>query len=289
MTSQNTIKTVLLLGALTGLLVLIGGLIGGQSGMMIAFGFAVMMNIGSWWFSDSIALKMNGAREISEAELPSVHQLVAQLAQNAGIPKPRVAIVDSPMPNAFATGRSPEKGVVAVTTGILNILSRDELAGVIAHELTHIKNRDTLISAVAATIAGAISTVANIAQWSLFFGGSRRDNNDNPFGIVGVLLAIFVAPIAAVIIQMAISRSREFDADAGGAQISGKPEALASALIKLENWSHNPQAQVVAQQDMREASAHQYILNPLHGGLSSLFRTHPSTEERVEKLRAMRL
>jgi len=289
MTSQNTIKTVVLLGALTGLLVVIGGLIGGQSGMMIAFGFAVMMNIGSWWFSDSIALRMSGAREVPESEVPSLHQLVEQLAMNAGIPKPRVAVIDSAMPNAFATGRSPEKGVVAVTTGILSILSRDELAGVIAHELAHIKNRDTLISSVAATIAGAISTVANIAQWSLFFGYGGRDDDNNPLGIIGVLLAIFVAPLAAVTIQMAISRSREFEADAGGAHISGKPESLASALIKLENWSHNPQAQAIAHHDLREAAAHQYIVNPLRGGLSSLFRTHPSTEERVEKLRAMRI
>jgi len=288
MTSQNTLKTVALLGALTGLLVLIGGLIGGQSGMMIAFGFAVIMNISSWWFSDSIALRMSGAREVSEAEVPSLHQLVEQLAMNAGIPKPRVAVMDSPMPNAFATGRSPEKGVVAVTTGILEILTRDELSGVIAHELAHIKNRDTLISSVAATIAGAISTIANIAQWSLFFGYSG-DDDDNPLGIIGVLLAIFVAPIAAVIIQMAISRSREFEADANGAQISGNPEYLASALLKLESWSQHPQAQAIAHHDMREATAHQYIVNPLRGGLSSLFRTHPSTEERVAKLRAIRL
>lgn len=287
MTSQNTLKTVALLGALTGLLVLIGGLIGGQSGMMFAFVFAIIMNLGSWWFSDSIALRMSGAREVSEAEVPSLHQLVEQLAANAGIPKPRVAVIDSPMPNAFATGRSPEKGVVAVTMGLLDMLSRDELAGVIAHELAHIKNRDTLISSVAATIAGAISMVANIAQWSLFWGGSRDD--DNPLGIIGLLLGIFVAPIAAVIIQMAISRSREFEADAGGATIAGNPDSLANALIKLENWSHNQQAQAIAHQDMREAAAHQYIVNPLHGGFSSLFRTHPTTEERVAKLRSMRI
>lgn len=287
MTSQNTLKTVALLGALTGLLVLIGGLIGGQSGMMFAFVFAIIMNLGSWWFSDSIALRMSGAREVSETEVPSLHQLVEQLAANAGIPKPRVAVIDSPMPNAFATGRSPEKGVVAVTMGLLDMLSRDELAGVIAHELAHIKNRDTLISSVAATIAGAISMVANIAQWSLFWGGSRDD--DNPLGIIGLLLGIFVAPIAAVIIQMAISRSREFEADAGGATIAGNPDSLANALIKLENWSHNQQAQAIAHQDMREAAAHQYIVNPLHGGFSSLFRTHPTTEERVAKLRSMRI
>lgn len=288
LTSQNTLKTVALLGALTGLLVVIGGLIGGQSGMIFAFVIAVAMNLGSWWFSDSIALRMSGAREVSEADLPSVHRLVEQLSANANMPKPRVAVIDSAMPNAFATGRSPEKGVVAVTTGILSILSRDELSGVIAHELAHIKNRDTLISSVAATIAGAISTIANIAQWGLFFGYGG-DNDDNPLGIVGVLLAIFVAPIAAVIIQMAISRSREFAADAGGAQISGNPEYLASALIKLEEWAHNPQAQQIAHHDLKEATAHQYIINPLRGGFSNLFRTHPPTEERVEKLRLMRL
>lgn len=287
MTSQNTLKTVALLGALTGLLIVIGGLIGGQNGMIFAFVIAIAMNIGSWWFSDSIALRMSGAREVSEAEVPSLHQLVEQLSNNAKIPKPRVAVIDSPMPNAFATGRSPEKGVVAVTTGILNILTRDELAGVIAHELAHIKHRDTLISSVAATIAGAISMIANIAQWSLFFGG--RDNDDNPLGIIGVLLAIFVAPIAAIIIQMAISRSREFEADAGGASIAGNPDGLANALIKLENWSNNQQAQAIAHHDMREATAHQYIINPLRGGFSGLFRTHPLTEERVAKLRSLRI
>jgi len=287
MTSQNTLKTVLLLGALTGLLVVIGGLIGGRGGMMIAFGLAVVMNIGSWWFSDSIALRMSGAREVSESEVPSLHRMVEELSANAGIPKPRVAVIDSPMPNAFATGRSPQKGVVAVTTGILNILSRDELSGVVAHELAHIKNRDTLISSVAATIAGAISTIANIAQWGLFFGGT--DSDDNPLGFIGVLLAIFVAPIAAVIIQMAISRSREFEADAGGAQIAGNPNYLANALMKLEDWSHNPQAQQVAHHEMQAATAHQYIVNPLRGGLTNLFRTHPPTEERVRRLQSMTL
>lgn len=287
MTSQNTLKTVALLGALTGLFVLIGGLIGGQGGMIIAFVLAIVMNLGSWWFSDSIALRMSGAREVDEAEIPSLHRMVEELSANAGIPKPRVAIIDSPVPNAFATGRSPEKGVVAVTTGILSILNRDELAGVVAHELAHIKNRDTLISSVAATIAGAISTIANIAQWGLFFGGG--DNDDNPLGFIGLLLAIFVAPIAAIIIQMAISRSREFEADAEGARIAQNPNFLANALMKLEGWSQQPQAQQIAQQEMQPATAHQYIINPLRGGLSGLFRTHPSTEERVQRLHSMTL
>jgi len=287
-TSQNTLKTVVLLGALTGLLVVIGGMIGGRGGMMIAFVMATMMNLGSWWFSDSLALRMSGAREVDEDELPSVHRMVEELSVNAGIPKPRVAVIDSPMPNAFATGRSPQKGVVAVTTGIMSILNRDELAGVIAHELAHIKNRDTLISSIAATIAGAIATIANIAQWGLLFGFGN-DNDDNPLGIVGVLLAIFVAPIAAVIIQMAISRSREFEADAEGARIARNPNSLANALMKLEGWSHDPHAQQVAHQDMQSATAHQYIINPLRGGLTNLFRTHPPTEERVERLQNMTL
>ncbi len=288
MNSQNTFKTAILLASLTGLLVLIGGLIGGSGGMMIAFVLAILMNIGSWWYSDAIALRMSGAREVSEAEVPSLHRLVASLAADAGIPKPRVAVMDRAMPNAFATGRSPEKGVVAVTSGLLSILSRDELAAVVAHELAHIKNRDTLISSIAATIAGAISMVANIAQWSLFFGFGG-DDDDNPLGLIGLLLAIFVAPIAALIIQMAISRSREFEADAAGAKIHGNPESLAQALIKLENWSRNPQGQAIAKHELQAAAAHQYIINPLHGGLSGLFRTHPSTEERVERLRSMKL
>ena len=288
MNSQNTFKTAALLAGLTGLLVLIGGVIGGSGGMIIAFALALLMNLGSWWYSDAIALRMSRAREVPETEAPSLHRLVAGLAADADIPKPRVAVMDSPMPNAFATGRSPEKGVVAVTTGLLSILTRDELAAVIAHELAHIKNRDTLISSIAATIAGAIAMVANIAQFSLLFG-LGGDDDDNPLGIVGLLLAIFVAPIAALIIQMAISRSREFEADAAGAKIHGRSEPLAQALIKLDNWSKNPQAQVIAQHEIQAAAAHQYIINPLHGGLSGLFRTHPSTEERVEKLRNMTL
>lgn len=288
MNSQNTFKTAALLAGLTGLLALIGGVIGGSGGMIIAFALAVLMNLGSWWYSDAIALRMSRAREVPEAEAPSLHRLVAGLAADADIPKPRVAVMDSPMPNAFATGRSPEKGVVAVTTGLLSILTRDELAAVIAHELAHIKNRDTLISSIAATIAGAIAMVANIAQFSLLFG-LGGDDDDNPLGIVGLLLAIFVAPIAALIIQMAISRSREFEADAAGAKIHGRSEPLAQALIKLDNWSKNPQAQAIAQHEIQAAAAHQYIINPLHGGLSGLFRTHPSTEERVEKLRTLKL
>lgn len=288
MNSQNTFKTAALLAGLTGLLVLIGGVIGGSGGMAIAFALALLMNLGSWWYSDAIALRMSRAREVPEAEAPSLHRLVDSLAADADIPKPRVAVMDSPMPNAFATGRSPEKGVVAVTTGLLSILTRDELAAVIAHELAHIKNRDTLISSIAATIAGAIAMVANIAQFSLLFG-LGGDDDDNPLGIVGLLLAIFVAPIAALIIQMAISRSREFEADAAGAKIHGRSEPLAQALIKLDNWSKNPQAQAIAQHEVQAAAAHQYIINPLHGGLSGLFRTHPSTEERVEKLRTLNL
>lgn len=287
MNSQNTFKTALLLASLSGLLMLIGGLIGGNGGIVLAFALAVAMNLGSWWYSDALALRMSGAREVEAADLPGVHQMVERLAAKAEIPKPRVAVIDSPMPNAFAAGRSPERGVVAVTAGLLQRLSADELAGVIAHELAHIKNRDTLIAGIAATIAGAIAMLANIAQFSLFFGGG--DDDDNPLGMLGLLLAIFVAPIAALIIQMAISRSREFEADAAGARILGRSEPLAQALIKLENWSKNPQAQAIAQQQVQAAAVHQYIVNPLHGGFSNLFRTHPSTEERVDRLRSLSL
>ena len=256
--------------------------------MIVAFVLAVIMNLGSWWFSDSIALRMSGANEVSATEAPGLHRMVEQLSASANMPKPRVAMIDSPMPNAFATGRSPEKGVVAVTTGIMENLSSDELAGVIAHELAHIRNRDTLISSVAATIAGAISTFANIARWSMIGYGQRGRRNGGA-GVIGMLLAVFIAPIAAMIIQMAISRSREFEADAGGAHITGEPEFLASALLKLEQWSQHPQAQVIAHQELQEATAHQYIVNPLRGGFSSLFRTHPPTEERVARLRSMRI
>ncbi len=280
----GTIKTTLLLAALTGLFIAAGGVLGGRTGMIMAFGFAILMNMGAWWFSDSIAMRMSGAREVSPSEAPELHRIVAELATRAGLPMPRVAIINSPMPNAFATGRSPATGVVAVTTGIMDILNRDELAGVIAHELAHIKNRDTLISSVAATIAGAITFLAEMAQWAFLFGGLGGGDDEEGGGIGGLvssLLLIILAPIAAVIIQMAISRSREFEADAGGARILGDPLPLASALQQLESAAQRSYVHV------NPSTAHMYIVNPLRGGLAGLFSTHPKTEERITRLRAL--
>lgn len=283
---NNTVKTTLLLGGLSGLLVLIGSALGGTSGMILAFVFAIVMNMGAWWFSDSIALRFSGAQEVSPEAAPELHHMVGQLAQRAGIPKPRVYMIDSPAPNAFATGRSPEKGAVAVTTGITTLLTYDELAGVVAHELAHIKHRDTLISSVAATIGGAISMLADMAMWSALFGGFGG-NDDEEGGGAGSLAMIFIAPIAALLIQLAISRSREFSADEGGARILGNPLPLANALEKLENWSHNRHANMQAN-PVNPATAHLYIVNPMMGGgMLSLFRTHPPTEQRVQRLRAM--
>lgn len=284
MQTWNTVKTGLLLAGLTALFVFVGGALGGQTGMVIAFVFAVVMNMGAWWFSDSLALRMSGAREVSPAEAPELHRIVETLSLRAGLPKPGVYVIDSETPNAFATGRSPNKSAVAVTQGITRMLNRDELAGVIAHELAHIKNRDTLISSIAATIAGAIAMIAEFAQWSLLFGafGGGDDDEGGIGGLLGGLLLIIVAPIAALIVQMAISRAREFSADATGARILGDAQPLASALRKIE---------VAAQQmpmHVNPATSHQYIINPLTGaGLMNLFRTHPATERRIERLLAM--
>jgi heat shock protein HtpX len=280
----NTMKTGVLLAALTGFFVLIGSAIGGQTGMIIAFIFAVAMNMGAWWFSDSLALRMSGAREVSPAEAPELHQMVEVLAVRASIPKPRVYLIDSETPNAFATGRSPSKGAVAVTTGIARLLSRDELAGVIAHELAHIKHRDTLISSIAATFAGAISMIADMAFWSMLFGGFGGGDEEEGAGLggmVGGVLTMILAPIAAMLIQMAISRSREYLADAGGARILGDSLPLASALEKLE-WAAGRMPMQVS-----PATSHLYIVNPIAGGVAGLFRTHPATAERIARLRAM--
>lgn len=283
---MNRLKTTILLATLTGLLLFVGQAVGGRGGMIIAFIFAVLMNGGAYWFSDTLALQMAGAREVSAVEAPMLHRLVAELARRAQIPSPRVYIVESEAPNAFATGRNPAHGAVAVTTGLLRILNRTELAAVIAHELGHIKNRDTLISAVAATVAGAITMLANMAQWALMFGGhtvstSERDEEDagGLAGLFGGLVMIILAPIAATLIQLAISRTREFSADAAGAWIVGDPLALASALRKLERWSARlPMA-------INPAAAHMYIVNPLHGSATAgLFRTHPPTDERIAHL-----
>ena len=278
----NTLKTTALLAALTALLIVIGGLLGGRGGMLLFFGLAIVMNLGAYWFSGDIALRMAGAREVSEQEAPELHQLVAELATYARLPKPRVAIIDSPSPNAFATGRDANHAVVAVTTGILGILNRDELAGVLAHELGHVRNHDILISSIAATIAGAITMLAQAAQWAMIFGGfggSRDDEDNNPFA---ALLMIIVAPIAATLIQLAISRSREYAADDTGARLHGNPESLARALEKLE------MATSVRPLPVNPAVAHMFIVNPLKGvSFAGLFSTHPPIEERIRRLRAM--
>ena len=280
---QNNVKTVLFLGMLTGLFLFIGAAVGGRTGMMLALVLAATMNLGAWWFSDKLALRMNGAREVLPAEAPALHQLVDGLASRANLPKPRVYLIESDMPNAFATGRSPSKGAVAVTTGLVRMLDTDELAGVIAHELAHIKHRDTLIASVAATAAGAIAMLADIVMWGFIFGGFGGDEEEGGgLGeMAGGLVALILAPIGALMIQMAISRSREFSADAAGAKILGDPMPLATALQKLEAGVNQRPA------DVSPAAAHLYIVNPVLGGIGGLFRTHPQTEKRVAALHAM--
>lgn len=273
---MSKLKTVLLLGVLTGLLLAIGSAIGGRAGMTMALVFAGLMNVGAWWFSDRIVLRMHHAREVPEGDAPRLHAMVTELAARAGIPKPRVFVVNDPSPNAFATGRDPKHGVVAVTTGLMSLLSEDEVRGVIAHELGHIKNRDTLISTVAATIAGAISWMAHML---FFFGGSASDDDEggNPLAALAMLI---VSPILAMIIQMAISRTREFSADDTGAELAGGGEHLARALLKLEDAAHR-----VHPHAMQPAFAPLYIVHPFSGrGVSRLFSTHPSTEDRVRRL-----
>jgi heat shock protein HtpX len=282
----NTFKTTILLALLTALFVVIGGALGGQGGMVIAFIFAILTNSFAYWFSGDIAMKMAGARTVSPEEAPDLHRLVEELATYARLPMPRVAIIDSPSPNAFATGRDANHAVVAVTTGILGILDRDELAGVLAHELGHVKNRDILVSSIAATVAGAITMLANMAQWAMIFGGFGRSSDDDEGygGVLGSLLMIILAPIAATLIHMAISRSREFGADQTGAAIHGNPDTLARALEKLEA------ATSLAPLPVNPAAAHLFIVNPLKGAsIGSLFSTHPPIQERVRRLRSMQL
>lgn len=275
---MNTTKTFLLMAALTALFMFVGQALGGSSGMMTALFLALAMNFFAYWNSDKLVLRMNGAREVAEGEAPELHALVAQLAQQAGIPKPKVYVVENATPNAFATGRNPEHGAVAVTTGIMQALNRDELAGVLAHELAHIKNRDILISSVAAVMAGAISHLATMA---MFFGGNRNSEGGSGNPLVG-LIAMLIAPLAASLIQLAISRSREYIADATGAATCGRPQALASALAKLSQYNAQRPMEV------NPASAQMYIVNPLRGGsLAGLFSTHPPMEERIRRLRAM--
>ena len=279
---SNTFKTAVLLGALTGLLVVFGNFFGGQQGMVIAFAFALLMNFGAYWFSDRVVLAMYGAKEVSEAEAPDLVAMVRGLAQRARLPMPRVYVIPNPSPNAFATGRNPRHAAVAVTEGILRIMDREELEGVLAHELAHVRNRDTLISAIAATLAGVIMMLANMARFAAFFGGGRDDEDRG--GVVGLVVMAVLAPFAALLIQMAISRAREYLADATAAQVTKKPGALASALERLQQASQRLPLQA------NPATAHLFIVNPLSGrSFLSLFSTHPPIEERVARLRAMRV
>ena len=281
----NLIKTGFLLVVLTCLLILIGGAVGGRQGMAIAFVLALVMNVGSYWFSDRIVLGMYGARAVTEAEAPQLYRIVRQLAAEARIPVPPIYIIQDDSPNAFATGRNPQHAAVAVTEGILRIMNEEELRGVLAHELSHVKNRDTLIMTIAATIAGAITYLAQMAQWAAIFGGGRRsDENGGGGSAIGALLMAILAPFAAMLIQMAISRSREYQADASGAQLCHRASGLAQALQKLDTASRQ------VPMEATPATAHLFIVNPLtSGGLASLFSTHPPIEERIARLRAMRL
>jgi heat shock protein HtpX len=282
---EKTIKTTLLLASLTVLFVFVGRALGGNGGMMIALFMAVVMNFGAYWFSDKIALSMTGAKEVTEDEAPELFRMVAQVAQAAKLPMPRVYAIDSWQPNAFATGRNPEHAAIAVTSGIMRVLDREELMGVLAHELGHVKNRDILVSSIAATIAGAVTTLANIAQWSLIFGGfGRNDEEGNGAGsMIGSLFMIILAPIAATLIQLAVSRAREYGADATGAEIMGNPLVLARALRKIEMA-----AQQVPPMEVNPAAAHLFLVNPLRGAaIARLFSTHPPIEERVRRLEDM--
>jgi len=274
----NWFKTTLLLGVMTAIIVLIGKLIGGQQGMIYAFILAMGMNFFSYWFSDKIVLRMYRAREATPMENSRLYEIVRQIAQKANLPMPRVYIIPEDSPNAFATGRNPDHAVVAVTEGLLRLMDTDEIAGVLSHEMAHIKNRDILIGSIAATMAGAIMIIANMARWSAFLGG-RSDNNKGGLSAIGLLLMSILAPIAAMLIQMAISRSREYQADSTGALFAGQPGGLASALEKLGAYSKRIPMQASPN------TAHMFIVNPLKGGnLSTLFSTHPPLEERIARL-----
>jgi heat shock protein HtpX len=281
----NMFKTAVLLAALTALLLLIGDFLGGAQGMVVAFGFALLINFGSYWFSDRIVLAMYGAQPVDEAAAPEIYRVIRTLTSRAGLPMPRVYIIPEDTPNAFATGRNPAHAAVAVTQGILRVLSEDELEGVLAHELSHVKNRDTLTMTLAATLAGAVTMVARMAGYAVMFGGRRSDDEDSGGSAFGAIVMMIVAPIAAILIQLAISRAREFQADASGARMAGRPWGLAKALEKLDIASK------LAPMDATPATAHLFIVNPLRGagGLSTLFSTHPPIEERIARLRAMSL
>lgn len=281
MTSQ--IKTAMLLALLSGIIIVLGGAMGGKTGIMIALILALVMNVGSYWYSDKIVLSMYGAQEVAPQDAPMLHAMVEELAARAGIPKPRVCVIPEDAPNAFATGRDPAHGVVAVTHGIMRILSPEELKGVLAHEIGHIANRDILVQTVAGVLASVIVSIANMMQWAAIFGFGRSDDEEGGTSpLVAILMAI-VAPIAASLIQFAISRSREYLADETGARLAGNPLYLAGALAKLQAWS-----QKVPMQHGSQATAHMFIVNPFSGAsMASLFSTHPPMEERIARLQAM--
>ena len=276
------LRTTLLLGAMTGLIMAIGQFMGGSGGLMIAFVFAVIMNFSSYWFSDKIVLRMYGAQEATEAQAPRLHSIVHNLTVRAGLPMPKIYVIPSEGANAFATGRNPSHAAVAVTEGIMRLMDERELTGVLAHELAHVKNRDILISSVAATLAGVIMMLANMAQWTAIFGGFRGDDDDDGGGFIGMMAMAFLAPLAASIIQMAISRTREFAADKIGAELCGDPMGLASALSKLGLASER------VPMDASPQTAHFFIVNPLSGqSFARFFSTHPPLEERISRLRSM--
>jgi heat shock protein HtpX len=281
---SNVLKTGLLLGVLTALFVLGGRAIAGEQGMIIGFVIAALMNVFSYWFSDKIVLTMYGAQLVDEAQAPGLYAMVRRLATRAQIPLPRIYIIPTDTPNAFATGRNPQHAAVAVTEGIMRILDQDELEGVLAHELSHVTNRDVLISTIAATLAGAITYLAHMAQWAAFFGGRSRDDEESGSNPIVMLLFAVLAPIAAMLVQLAVSRAREFQADASGARLAGRSYGLAKALEKIDVASR------VEPLPANPATAHLFIVNPLSGqSFARLFSTHPPTEERIARLRAMRL
>lgn len=278
---MNRVKSVMLLTLLSLILMAIGGVVGGQNGAMAMFLISLAINFYTYWNSDKMALRAYNAQPLSESQVPELYELVRELCRKAELPMPRLYAIPTDVPNAFATGRNPEHAAVAVTEGILSMLNRDEIAGVISHELSHVKHRDTLIMTLSASIATAISYIANIAQWAAIFG-TARDEDGNRSNPIALIVTIVVAPLAASLIQFALSRSREYMADASGARISGKPLALASALLKLDDYAHH---RVIP--DAKPATSGLFIINPLAGvgGMANLFSTHPSTEERVKKLR----
>jgi len=279
----NQLKTTVLLAGMTVLIMLAGNLMGGRQGMIIALVLAAGMNFFSYWFSDKMVLKMYRAREVSAQEAPDLYGMVQTLARQASLPMPKVYIIPEQAPNAFATGRNPDHAVVAVTEGLLSLMGRQEIMGVLAHELAHVKNRDILIGTIAATMAGAIMMLASMARWSAIFGGMSRDDDNGGGGMIGMIVMAIIAPVAAMIIQMAVSRSREYLADATGARIAGTPEGLATALEKLGAYSRQ------IPMSANPSTAHMFIVNPLSGkSLQNLFSTHPPVEERISRLRGVR-